>query len=92
MLWLEYRLNEIYATGPRRALFADMADAMPDLRAFLDAVHVALEEGDNELRDELEDVRRQLEDAQEDYYAADAANDDLRADVAYWKEQAKHAD
>ena len=89
MQWLEYRLLELYDDGQRRALFADMADAYPDLRAFLAAVDDALKAEHDEAVEECRRLEDVIDDLQEDLAAAEAANDELRADVEYWKEQAK---
>jgi ADP-heptose:LPS heptosyltransferase len=89
MQWLEYRLNEIYDNAQRRALFSDLADAYPDLRAFFAAVDGALEAEHDDAVKECEYLQSVVEDLEEDLAQAQAANDELRADVEYWKEQAE---
>lgn len=85
---INYRLEEIHDDAQRKHLFRDLEESYPALRLFLTAVDVALTYGSEEHREALAELQAELEGVREDLYIQEATNDDLRSDLAYWREQA----
>lgn len=88
---LPYRLSELYDTAKRRALFSDLADHFghPVMRDFLAAVDAAISTTDEDQQSEIDDLKAEIEELQEDLEAERAANNELRYDVNYYQQEAE---
>lgn len=91
MVTLEYRLHELQDAAQRRALIDDMIEhykADSQLVAFLCAVDDALSAAEEEYSEDMQELRQQVRDLQNECADLDTTADELRVDVAYWQEQA----
>ena len=88
---LPYRLSELYDTAQRRALFSDLAAHFgnPVMRDFLAAVDAAISEVEADIQEELDKLKTEIDGLQDDLEAEKAANDELRYDVNYYRQEAE---
>lgn len=86
---LDYRLPELHDDAQRRALFSDLAAHFdhPAMTNFLTAVDSALREAEADTLAEIAALKEEREGLQEDLAAAQEANDELRYDVNYYREE-----
>ena len=84
-----YRLPELHDAAQRRALFADLAAHFnhPVMARFLDMVDGALTLADEDVQAEIESLKDEIAGLQEDLAAEREANDELRYDVNYYREE-----
>lgn len=90
MKLLEYRTEELFDRSQRAALIDDMLTHYtdPGMAAFLYAVDAILTSAEDDAKDEITELRATVEGLEDDLEAERASNDELRADVAYWKARA----
>lgn len=93
MTLLTYRVDDLHDEAQRRALFRDMLDAFTDHHAaafmarFLDAVDGALLERDATAKEDVQALREEIRGLADDLAAEREANDELRSDVHYYREE-----